>query len=383
MHQQSWNIEHPWSDVLVWMVQYNGASGVVAKNIDLLPSVMVVKMTKDPGRIRHEARVLEALNAAENASLHVPKMLKAQITTESESSWLVASPVFGLSLKEFGEKQGGLASWLVAHVFIGLLESVAYIHAAGYSHGGITTDNVMLDVYPRVMWHRFRGYPDVVLTDFSTAKRIDDAAEGKDARAVFMVMKEVIAKYSDAAPFVEMADKDEEIVTVDPILLILHDIRVLLANQNTTLADMREQFEARLVDIRHTGPEQLPRSLSRVLHSDLVANAEFGHALREPTMLKFDAKHEDFVKIVANERVEIGAGGHAGMKTKQIMVLRFTMRKEGFMRIVGGDDGGDDDMDMDVDGEFEVDVESERPSDEMDVDPAPSWPPRRSMFGGD
>jgi hypothetical protein len=73
MHQQAWHIEHPWSEVLIWMMQYNAASELSAKNIDLLAQVVVVKM----GNIRRETEVLEALNAHESPSLHTPTLLKA------------------------------------------------------------------------------------------------------------------------------------------------------------------------------------------------------------------------------------------------------------------------------------------------------------------
>jgi hypothetical protein len=98
MHQQAWHTEHPWPDVLVRMMQHKAASELSAKNIDLLAQVVVMKM----GNIRRETEVLEALNAHESSSLHTPTLLKAQITSDPSSPWLVASPLFVPTLRNFG-----------------------------------------------------------------------------------------------------------------------------------------------------------------------------------------------------------------------------------------------------------------------------------------
>jgi hypothetical protein len=101
-----------------------------------------------------------------------------------------------------------------------------------------------------------------------------------------------------------------------------------------------------------------------LLHVDLATDAEFEHALREPTVLKFDAKHEQFVKIIAKEPIVMWSGGHAGMKTWRIMVMSFTARKKEFLRIIG--EGDMEEEDVDIDGDIEMDTDETLEA--MDVD---------------
>lgn len=344
------------------MIQHNATSGLAQKNVDLLPQVVVVKM----GDVRGEVEVLEVLNQHEDAGLHVLALLRAQITRTPESSWMVTSPTFGARLREFGEtmkESGGVPNWLVAHIVLALLDSVAYVHAAGFSCGEIGAESVVLNAYPRVLWYRYRGYPDILLSDLSASQPLSDAGAVEDAKAVLQVMQELIKQYSDTAPFLDIASTSGsgETITDDAILLILQSITTLLTSSAApTLRAIRQQLQSRLIDIRHTGPETLPRPIARLMHSDLATNAEFEHALREPTVLRFTNKHEEYVKIVANEQVEMGRGRFAGMKTGRILVVRFGERKKGWLRIVGEDDMDDDEqMGMEEDGVF--DLEDEMP----------------------
>ncbi|EAT78985.1 hypothetical protein HBH56_072600 [Parastagonospora nodorum] len=378
MQQQAWNVEHPWNDVLVWMMQHNGASLLSARVLDLLPQVVVVSMGD---AVRQVCEALEEVNRHEASSLYVSMMVKSQLTKARQSRWVVMAPVFGLTLEAYGKEEmevGGIANWMVAHIFLALLDSVAHVHASGVAHGALTSAGVVLDVYPRVVWHRFRGYPDVVLSSFAAAVPIDAAGEEKDAFAVLRVMEEVIANWSDATPFVRHAEGDADMVTDDPILLVLRDIRLLHATPSPSLVDIRAQFEVRLIDIRASGPAQLPRPTCQRLHSDLATQAEFERALREPAVIRFEDRYEDFIKIMADEPVEMGAGGHAGMKTKQIMVMRFAAKKSEFLGVIGVVEEAREGTDED--GDFKWDD-----GHEMVVDVAEPVLPgqHQSIFGGD
>lgn len=281
--------------------------------------------------VRQECDALEEVNQIEASSLHVSMMVKSQLTGAPESMWVVMAPVFGLTVETYGKKEeetGGMADWMVAHILLALLDSVAHMHAFGVVYLALTSADVMLDIYARVVWHRFRGYPDDAVSSFAVVEPADAAGEGKDAMALLLVMEEVIAEWSASPSFFRYAEEgDAEMVTDDPILLALHDIRRLLATPSASLVNIRAQLQARLIDIRTSGPAQFPRTTYQRLRSDLATLAEFEHALREPTVIKFEDRHQDFIEIVADEPVEMGTGGHAGIKTKRIVVMRFATKK--------------------------------------------------------
>jgi hypothetical protein len=374
MHQQAWHIEHHASDVLIWMVQHNGASALHPAYIALLPQVVVVKTEIDSDAMRNELQVLEDSNRKEESRLYVPVLLKAQITRGPESNWLVTAPVFGRILRAFGEAMkdsGGVPNWLLAHVFIALMDNVGYMHSAGYSCGTISVENLVLNPYRRVLWHRYRGYPDLVISSISIAQPLSPSGEKQDAAAILAVMEEMITSYSDVAPFLALgADTDANMVTDDPILRVLEGVKALQSQAQVTFQDILARFRDSLVDIRHTGPDTFPRPVARMLHDDIATNEEFGNALREPSVVKFDRRHEEFVRIVADERVEMREGACAGMKTGRILVVRFEERREGWLRIVGLENG--DEVGVEEDGAF--DWEEDVP-EVMDVD--------GSLFGGD
>jgi hypothetical protein len=215
-----------------------------------------------------------------------------------------------------------------------------------------------------MLWHRYRSYPDLVLPDFRLATTFDDAGGKEDAKAVLAVMQETITSYSDAAPFLSLAAQDEEMVTIDPILLVLQSITTLISTPSPTLAIHRQHLLLQLIDIRHTSPETLPRPILGLIHSDLgMADADLSHALREPSVIRFNRKHEEFVKIIAGKRVQMGTGGFARMKTRRILVVIFEGREVEWLRIMGlGEEMGTEE-----DGAY--DLEEEMP-DAMDMDVA-------------
>lgn len=92
-------------------------------------------------------------------------------------------------------------------------------------------------------------------------------------------------------------------------------------------------------------------ALVRLLHVDLVTGEEMEHAMREPVLLVFNARHEEFVRAVAGEPVVMGLGGYAGMRTNRVMAMRFTSRKADFARI--GREELDEEEEMDVDALLE------------------------------
>jgi hypothetical protein len=357
MHQQAWHIEHHASDVLIWMVQHNGASALHPAYIALLPQVVVVKTEIDSAAMRNELQVLEDSNCKEESCL-------AQITGRPESNWLVTAPVFGRTLRAFGEAMkdgGGVPNWLLAHVFIALMDNVGHMHSAGYSCGSICAENIVLNTYPRVLWHRYRGYLDLIISDLSDAQPLEPAGESQDAAAILGVMEEMITSYSDVASF--LARGADSHVADDPISRVLGDVKALLSSAHVTFQDILARFKDSLVDIRHTGPDTFPRPIARMLHDDIATNQDFGYALREPTVVKFDRRHEEFVRIVADERVEMRHGACAGMKTGRILVVRFGERREGWLGIVGLEN--EDEVGVEEDGvyDWEEDV-----SEMMDVD---------------
>jgi hypothetical protein len=144
------------------------------------------------------------------------------------------------------------------------------------------------------------------------------------------------------------------VVTDEPLLLMMQSVRELLAaEKGVGLGEVRMRFGATLERLRHEGPQHIPRTLFKVLHSDLATEEEFKSALREPTVLKFETRLEEAAKILAGESVVVGPGGCVGMKTKRIMVAKFTTKKEDYAKIVGMG-VRDEDMEMtDADAEGE------------------------------
>jgi hypothetical protein len=324
------------------------------KYVGLLDQCVVVKTSTSPTALRREAEVIESLHRGrEYASLHIGSyILRSQITRSPSTSWLCMRPVFGPTLAAFGtmyaKQNAGLPNWMVAHIFIGLLEAVAFVHADGYTHGKVEAKNVVVNAYPTYFHHRYRGYPDVQLIDFSAAAPIAESDGGaeKDVRALLRVMGEVVCEWSDVAPFLKDEGAGKIMETSDPIVLLLQTVRGILAHDKVlTLDDIQREFGGQLEAIRHEGPQNVPWPMMKVLHADVATDEEMEDAVREPTVLKFATMREELRRLRDRVPVVMGLGGHAGMRTNGILVIRFKRRKAGFLRIVGEDDvdeeGGD------------------------------------------
>ncbi|KAF2029726.1 hypothetical protein EK21DRAFT_112600 [Setomelanomma holmii] len=317
MRQQSRLLTHSLASTLIQSIKDNGASKLQDKYIALLPRLIVVKTYQDPDRI------------------------KPEFAPETASRWLIHAAVFGPTLKQLGEavsKPGAeafyLSAWFSAHVFLGVLSALEFLSQAGVVHGKIAASNVLLSLYPREVCWRYRGYPDVLLAGFSgaTMGRDDDAGNtaAEDVKGLLELISHVILNYSDSAPFIPLATIDAVMTTDDPLLRMLQSVR-----------EMGE------------GPEHIPRPLLKLLHSDIVSEEEMERALREPTVSKFEAKKEDFRKILAGEAVVMGFGGCAGMKTGRVIDFRFNTKKNDFLRRTGMavDDESKEGTDADGEGE--------------------------------
>jgi len=77
--------------------------------------------------------------------------------------------------------------------------------------------------------------------------------------------------------------------------------------------DLRAELEGRALDLRHDGPNTLPRYMMKMLHADLATAAELDDAFRDPTVFTFRTRKEEVRKIVENVSVEMI---EAGMRHK-------------------------------------------------------------------
>jgi hypothetical protein len=306
--------------------------------VTLLPHLVVVRIKRDEAELRRDYEILDDKGL----------VLRGQFTGDVGSSWVCERVVFGVSLKEFGEmmcaqegSQGGVAGWMVAHILLRIIQQVG-----DDGRGGVTAQDVRLDMYgdgSEDVW-RYRGYPSVVLCDMATS--------GNTARSVLELMFETIAQWSDCAADIKraVAVGQQEIITDDPIMLVLRDVQRLLQHKELGMFHVQRDFVNRLVDIRHTGPVQMPRGMVENLHADLVSDGQMAHALREPTVIPFDDEVDAFRRIV-NGDVPMSVGGLVGMKTKYILVMRFRARRDVFLKQVEKVEG----VTMDKDTEMEVD----------------------------
>jgi hypothetical protein len=338
-------------------IEEAGESKLEKEGVDVLPHLRIVRMSAAPAALKRELDVLEALES--------DVLAKAQVTGVPESSWLCMYPVFGPTLETFGAKykdKGGIPSWFLAHILLSLVEQVSHMHAAGFALRTLTADTVMLDPYPRdTEAYRYRSYPAVHFTNLGSATDLNDAGEEQDVNAVLELMQRCVVEWSNIAP----ATDD------DPMILILHDIRSVLAFSPLPPLD---DLVARLTDVRHDGPTSyIPPTLRSLLHADLVTKEELADAT---VVLKFVAKHEEFVRIVADEETLMGGAGFTGMRTKRIMVVRFAKRKEDFAGFVGRMTGTNEGAVFRhgaglgrVGGlEERMDVDAEGEPDDMDID---------------
>jgi hypothetical protein len=283
-------------------------------NTLLLPHFRAVTLSTTPSILRNLCNRIESTN--------LDRIYKAQFTPLPNSSWLVTTPVFSVDLSTFGLAHGGIPTFFLAHILLGILDA---------GHSGV----VLFDLYPRSTTWQFRGWPEVVVWPR------DDSDED-----VLWIMEQVAATWSDCVPFMDTQGDDE------PLLVLLREVKALRREGGVTLDGVRERFTGRLEDMRLLGPAELPVEMLRHMHADLATDREIEVAMRAPTVIRFERRYEAFLKLVAGERVDMGSGGHAGMKTVRIMVVRFGARKNQFLRIVGVDNGPWEAED--ADGEYEV-----------------------------
>jgi hypothetical protein len=323
---------------LVSSFQHLGCSTLSDAHMTLLPHLMIVRMKINLDELRRESEVLNVKGF----------VLHSQFTGDVQSSWVCERMVFGVSLKELGEKmagpgEAGIPAWMVAHVLLGILDDVHDEESL------FKAQDVRLDMYgdgSDDVW-KYRGYPSIhvnVPTSYAT---------GLAARAILELMCQTIVQWSDCAAYIKSTQEagQEEIVNEDPVLWVLHNVQRLLRRSRLTMDDVRREFKNRLVDLRHTGPMHMPRSLVQNLHADVVTDEELAHALREPTRVKFRSKVDAFKKIVNGDGVQMSEGEFAGMKTVRILVVRFNKRRDDFARIMGEvkDGSKDNDVEMEMD----------------------------------
>ncbi|KAF1843237.1 uncharacterized protein K460DRAFT_368144 [Cucurbitaria berberidis CBS 394.84] len=342
MRQQVWLLEYPRaSDAIFHSMNFNGVSGLTQEYVKVLPQLVVVKMGVAPAKIRKEGEIIEILHRGrEYSTLHIgSSIVKSQITSEASSSWLCLRPNFAPTLAQFGEAsvaagRGGIPSWFVAHTFLGLVDAVDFLHKDGIMHNRLYASNVMLNLYPSYIHHRYRGYPDIQLIDFSCATTMAESGSEKDTKGLLWVVEQVVTKWSDSAPFLAVKAARED--TDDPTVLVLRDIQEVLGDDAPFgLKDIKQNFVVRVEKLRNTGPETIPRYMMKLLHADLATEEELESAFRKLTVLKFETRREEFRRIVKDVPLMMGTWGHAGMKGKRIMVMRFTTRKADFLRTIG------------------------------------------------
>jgi serine/threonine protein kinase len=331
------------NDVLYKSMQQNGASALPDQHLRMLPQLVVVKTRRKTDELRNEAlHIEEQHRKGECATLHIGSyVLGAQYTTSPSTSFICLRPVFGPTLAQFGEAsnkdgQSGIPGWFVAHICIGLVDAVGFLHDEGMVHGKIEASNIMLNLYATYMHHRYRGYPDVQLIDFSATGPGDEDAVEEDSRGILEVMEQTIAKWSDVAPFIGFADnatgsgREGE----DPLVAQLAFIEMMLAgdyDEYFNIPDLRERAE----DMRHEGPEMMPKTLIKLLHEDLVPATEIERAVQDPLVLKVRNHREALGKVLEDVPVTMAGKGHAGMKTERIIVMRFVRRKLEFLDAIG------------------------------------------------
>jgi hypothetical protein len=219
----------------------------------------------------------------------------------------------------------GIPGWMIAHILLGVVSQVV-------DGEEVKVDDVVLDVRPQGEGaYVYRDYP-IVRVDAR-----DAGNEDATARSVLELMRDAIVEWSDVASYIASARLvgQEVLMTNEPVLLVLRDVMALLETDIVGIENVVDEFEARLVDIRHEGPMEMPEMMVQKLHMDLMTEEEVKWAFREPAVFKFTWHIEEFRAIVTNEKMHLGKGGCAGMKTKRILVARFGSKKEAFLGIMG------------------------------------------------
>ena len=244
-----------------------------------------------------------------------------------------------------------MPGWLAAHLFLRVLDGLAVLRGMGVVFGQLGAGNVrVVGVGDAVVggdgearW-RGRGYPDVRFVGLEDARILEPGEKqgGVDVRGFLGMLEEVVRRRGDGAPSVDVLGDAHSMAGV------VRDVRALLASTEVLkMENVERELRPKLEEVRSTGPETVLDELLKLLHEDLVTEKELDDAMRDPVVLRFKTKREELQRVIGNDPVVMGSGGHAGMKTMRIMVLRFTGRRNKFLRAVGeGDVDGEGDVKM-------------------------------------
>jgi hypothetical protein len=335
-------------------IQNNGTSFLLTRHLKMAMQLQIMKMSTEKERVRTEVDVVEHLHrvAEGEATLHIGLyILRAQHTLSASTSFAVLRPIFGPNgtLSSLNNR-AGIPGWFVAHICVGLLGAVEFVHEAGVVHGKISIANVMLSLYPVYIHHRYRGYPDTLLIGFSDSTRSEDAGDREnDVRVVLQVMEQVVTKWRDVGPFLGSATGAGGGEGEEPSVALLRHVQSILAGSydgSFGVDDIRQPLALRLEDMRHESPQTIPRDLMKLLLPDLVTGPALDRAVQDPMVIRFQTKKVEMRRIVENVPVMIGGVRNAGMKTQRIMVMRFTSRKRKFLEAIKEVAMEDEDVEM-------------------------------------
>ncbi|EUC40968.1 hypothetical protein COCMIDRAFT_107438 [Bipolaris oryzae ATCC 44560] len=316
-------------DVLYQNIQENRTSLLRSGQIEMLPQLVVVKMSTDKEKVRREVEAVEEIHrvAGVVSTLHIGSyILGSQHTEAPEMSYMALRPIFGPTLEQLGERSsngrsGGIPDWLMAHTCIGLIEAVEFLHEHSLVHGRIEASNVMLSLYPVYMYHRYRGYPDVQLIDFSDSALTGVKDTALDVRGVLIVMEEAMLKQSDTAPC-GMPRRDvrgrtrEKQGEQNPLLAQIRNMTAADYEGDMDMQGLRRSLMGIAEDIRHAGPETMPRDIMRLLHADLTTARELECAMRNPLVLKLRSKKEATKAVTDNGLVAVVGVENVETKTR-------------------------------------------------------------------
>ncbi|KAF5845438.1 hypothetical protein GGP41_003046 [Bipolaris sorokiniana] len=301
-------------DVLYQNMQENRTSLLRPGQIEMLPQLVVVKMSTEKEKVRREVEVVEEIHrmAGEVTTLHIGScILGSQYTEAPGTSYMVLRPIFGPTLEQFSERSssgrsGSIPDWLMAHICIGLIEAVEFLHEHGMVHSKIEASNVMLSLYPVYMHHRYRGYPDMQLIDFPDCASAAAKDTALDVRGVLTVMEETMVKQNDAAPS-GRSKRDVRGRTrkkqgdQNPLLAQIRSMTAADYEGGMDSQGLRMSLVGIAQDMRHVGPETIPRDIVRLFHADLTTAAELECAVRNPLVLKVRSKKQT-TKAVGEDR---------------------------------------------------------------------------------
>jgi hypothetical protein len=309
------------SDVLYKTMQENCTSKLPEKHLKMLPQLVVVKTRNETSELHNEVLQIEQQHKTdEGSTLHIGSyVLSSRFTASPSTSFVCLRPIFGPTLAQFGQAskkdgRGGIPAWFVSHISVGLIDSVAFLHDAGITHGKVELSNVMLNLYPTYVRLRYRGFPDVQLIDFSTTGPGSEEAMKADNRGILQVIEYLITECSDVVPFNGEPEPAGSVEVEDPLVTQLIYVEMMLRGDYDGYYNIVETRE-RAVDMRHDGPQTLPRKLMELLHADLVTAVELDSAVRDPVVLKTVAKKEALGKVLEDAHVTISGSGHAGTRT--------------------------------------------------------------------